>query len=161
MAEDFNILLRLLVALVLAGTLGWERESAGKAAGIRTHMLVGMGAALFVSVGELFVHRFTPLADGIRFDPSRIIVAVVTGISFLGAGTIFVAREKGAHVRGLTTAASIWVTAGLGMVVGLERYVLAIGITVLVLGVLHLLGILEQRLWRGRGGPPDEGGEKR
>lgn len=148
MADDLNILLRLVVSLALAGALGWERETVGKAAGIRTHMLVGMGATLFVVLGELFVIRFAPLAGDVTFDPFRIIVGVVTGISFLGAGTIFVARGKGARVRGLTTAASIWVTAGLGMVVGLERYLLALGITMLVLAVLHLLGMLEYRLWR-------------
>ena len=136
---DLNIFVRLLVAMALAGVLGWERERIGKAAGIRTHILVGMGAALFVILGELFVLRFRELDDNMRFDPLRIIQAVVTGISFLGAGTIFVSRRnRREHVQGLTTAASIWVTAAVGMLVGLERYLLAATASVLTFCVLHI-----------------------
>lgn len=141
MQLDLNILMRLGIALILSGILGWERESTGKAAGVRTHMLVGMGASLFVVLGELFVLHFREYDVHMRFDPLRIIEAVVTGISFLGAGTIFVARDEG-RVKGLTTAASIWVTAAVGMLVGLERYFLAAASTVLVFLVLHVLGFL-------------------
>lgn len=141
MQLDLNILMRLGIALILSGILGWERESTGKAAGVRTHMLVGMGAALFVVLGELFVLHFRGYDVNMRFDPMRIIQAVVTGISFLGAGTIFVARDEG-RVKGLTTAASIWVTAAVGMLVGLERYLLAAVSTALVFLVLHVLGFL-------------------
>ncbi|WP_420473757.1 MgtC/SapB family protein [Noviherbaspirillum sp. ST9] len=152
MELDLNILLRLLIALALAGLLGWERERTGKAAGVRTHMLVGMGAALFVILGELFVLRFREYDENMRFDPLRIIEAVVTGISFLGAGTIFVSRGE-QHVKGLTTAASIWVTAAVGMLAGLERYLLAAGAAILVFGVLHLAASLkpaESKEDRGR-----------
>ena len=137
---DFNILLRLLGALVLAGFLGWERESIGKAAGIRTHMLVGIGAVLFVGLGELFVQRYNPNDINMRFDPIRIVEAVVTGISFLGAGTIFVSRGEKERVQGLTTAASILATAAVGMIVGLERYFLAIASTAIIFIVLRFVG---------------------
>ncbi len=140
--SDLYILLRLAVALLLAGVLGWERESIGKSAGIRTHMLVGLGSALFVVLGELFVQHFRQFDQNMRFDPIRIIEAVVTGISFLGAGTIFVSRGKG-QVKGLTTAASIWVTAAVGMAVGLERYLLAVLSTALIFIVLRVLGYLD------------------
>lgn len=142
MALDLSILLRLFVSLILAGVLGWERERAGKSAGIRTHMLVGLSAALFVVLGELFILRFKD-NELLRFDPIRIVEAVVTGISFLGAGTIFVAREKEEKVQGLTTAASILATAAVGLVVGLERYFLAIGSTLLIFAVLHSLDLFE------------------
>jgi putative Mg2+ transporter-C (MgtC) family protein len=140
---DLNILLRLSISLILSGILGWERERSGKAAGLRTHMLVGMGSTLFVVLGELFVFRFQGHDQNMQFDPTRIIEAVVAGTSFLGAGTIFVSRDRD-HVRGLTTAASIWVTAAVGMVVGLERYWLAIGSTLLTFVVLHTLNWVEK-----------------
>lgn len=153
---DLNILLRMGAAMVLSGILGWERERTGKAAGIRTHMLVGLGAALFVILGELFVIRFREYDVHMRFDPLRIIEAVVTGISFLGAGTIFVARG-GERVKGLTTAASIWTTAAIGMLVGLERYLLAITGTICVFIVLHVAGFLRIS---GRKGDDGAGGSK-
>jgi putative Mg2+ transporter-C (MgtC) family protein len=142
---EMEVMLRALIAIGLSGLLGWEREAAGKSAGVRTHMLVGLGAALFVILGELFVTRFTSSQESMRFDPIRIVEAVVTGISFLGAGTIFVARGD-ERVKGLTTAASILVTAAVGMMVGLRYYLLATGVTLLVFTVLHGLGILKEKL---------------
>lgn len=142
MQTDLNILFRLVIALILAGILGWDREASGKAAGIRTHMLVGMGAALFVVLGELFISRFETYGQNMQFDPIRILEAVVTGISFLGAGTIFVSRGRD-RVKGLTTAASIWVTAAVGITVGIERYVLAVGSTLLTFLVLRVLSFLD------------------
>lgn len=142
MQMELNLLLRLLVALSLAGVLGWEREKAGKAAGIRTHMLVGFGAALFVILGELFLLRFKEFDENLRFDPIRIIEAVVTGVSFLGAGTIFVSRGR-ERVEGLTTAASIWATAAVGVAVGIERYTLAVGSVILAFIVLRTLSFLD------------------
>ena len=137
-------LLRAVVAIGLSGILGWERESAGKSAGVRTHMLVGLGSTLFVVLGELFIARFGH-QELMRFDPIRIVEAVVTGISFLGAGTIFVSKGD-ERVQGLTTAASILVTAAVGMMVGLRYYVLAAGITLLVFTVLHGLAIVKEKL---------------
>lgn len=141
MPPDVAVLLDLVIALALGGAIGWERERSGKSAGLRTHMLVAIGAALFVALGEDVVGRFAGQGESIRADPLRILEAVVTGVSFLGAGTIFVSRGP-QRVTGLTTAAALWVTAAIGIAVGLERHVLAAGSTVLVLVVLHLLGAL-------------------
>ena len=135
---DLTIFLRLLIVIVLAGILGWERESTGKSAGLRTHILVGVGSVLFVVIGEMFVEKYRQYDQIMRFDPIRIVEAIVTGISFLGAGIIFVARDKGV-VKNLTTAASIWTTSAVGMIVGLERYVLAVGSTVIIFIVLRFL----------------------
>lgn len=141
---EVTLLLRLIVAVVLCGLLGWERESTGKSAGLRTHILVGVGAALFVGVGELLVRHFDDYGDPLRFDPTRMLEAVVAGVAFLGAGMIFVSRGE-RHVHGLTTAASVWATAGVGMATGLGRYVLAMGTTALLLIVLRGLLLLEER----------------
>lgn len=143
MELEFTILMRLVIAMLLSGVLGWERATVGKAAGLRTHMLVGMGAALFVGLGETLVHGFKEFGEQQRFDPTRVLEAVVAGVSFLGAGSIFFAR--GDRVRGLTTAASLWTTAGVGMAAGLGRYVLAVGATALVFLVLHILIRYEPR----------------
>lgn len=144
---DASIVLRLAVAVVFAGVIGWQREAAQRAAGLRTHMLIGMSAALFVSLGEPLMDHFTvlrPPAPEARyqFDPLRLIEAVVAGVSFLGAGTIFVAR--GHEVQGLTTAAGILATAAMGIAVGLERYVLAAGVTLLCLVVLVIMRWVEK-----------------
>jgi putative Mg2+ transporter-C (MgtC) family protein len=145
MELEFWILLRLLIAAVLSGLIGYERESLGKQAGLRTHMLVAVGAALFVSFNELFTIASLPLAPPgpvgnfrVQMEPLTTVEAIVTGISFLGAGTIFVSGRQG-RVKGLTTAASIWVTAAVGIAVGLERYVLAAGSTLLILIILQVL----------------------
>jgi putative Mg2+ transporter-C (MgtC) family protein len=134
--HELPLLLRLLVAGALAAALGWEREAAHKPAGLRTHMLVGIASALFTVLGELAVRDFPGQEGGLRADPIRVIQAVAIGIGFLGSGVIFVAKS-GEHVLGLTTAASIWATAAIGIAAGLGHYVLAIGGTVLLLLVLR------------------------
>lgn len=141
--RDLVVLARLLLTLVLAGALGWEREKKHRPAGLRTHMLVGMSATLFVSLADYFVDYFDLDVDGMRYDPLRIIEATVAGVSFLGAGTIFVSRDN--RVRGLTTAASLLATAGVGMAVGLERWVLAVGATIVLLIVLTILRRVAER----------------
>ncbi len=143
--NDLSIFLRLLIVILLAGTLGWERETTGKSAGLRTHILVGVGSVLFVLIGEMFVEKYRQYDQSMRFDPIRIVEAIVTGISFLGAGIIFVAREKGV-VKNLTTAASIWTTSAVGMIVGLERYFLAFGSTVIIFVVLRFLTYIEIKI---------------
>ena len=138
---DASILFRLLVAIVLGGVIGWDRELAGKPAGVRTHMLVAAAAALFVALGDAMLERFASQSlhgATIQSDPVRIIEAVVTGVSFLGAGTIFVSHGR-ERVEGLTTAATIWVTAAVGIAVGLERFLLAAGCTIVVFLVLHVV----------------------
>ncbi len=142
---DWEILLKLAVAALLSGVLGWERQSFGKKPGLRTHILVGVSAAFFVGLTGAVVEHFGQETGVMQYDPIRVIEAVVAGISFLGAGTIFVSRGKGETVQGLTTAAAIWATAGVGLAVGVGRYTVAVGATILVFLVLHVLGLWEKR----------------
>jgi putative Mg2+ transporter-C (MgtC) family protein len=100
-------------------------------------MFVGMGAALFVTLGDFVVGHYQGYDERIRFDPIRLVEAIVGAVGFLGAGTIFVSRGRD-RVEGLTTAASLWVTAAIGIAVGVERYVLAVGATLLVFVVLRV-----------------------
>ena len=138
MHSELQFLIRLLVAAMLAAVLGWEREHARKAAGLRTHMLVGIAAALYTALAQLAVTDMWPSEEGFKADPIRAIQAVAIGIGFLGSGVIFVSRHED-RVQGLTTAASIWATAAIGIAAGLEHYVLALGATVLLLFVLRVL----------------------
>ena len=126
MVIDTEILLRLVIAAIAGGLIGFERSVANKPAGLRTLMIVCMGAALFTIIGT------TTFAEA---DPTRILAGIVTGIGFLGAGTIFRAKN---HVQGLTTAASMWAVAGIGIAVGLGEYVITAVATVLVILILQL-----------------------
>jgi putative Mg2+ transporter-C (MgtC) family protein len=141
---EFVVLGQCLIAICLGGLVGWERETAGKWAGIRTHMLVCLAAMLFVRVGEFLVWQVDSVFahDTLRADPVRIVEAIVTGIAFIGAGVVF--RDRDQHVpRGLTTAASMLVVAPIGIAVAVGRYVLAVGITALVFIVLRGVNWLE------------------
>jgi putative Mg2+ transporter-C (MgtC) family protein len=140
---DAEILLRLLVAMVLGGFVGWDRENKGHSAGLRTNMLVALSAALFTATGELLIDHFSVHGSQVRGDPIRVLQAIVLGISFLGSGVIFLSHHKD-EVHGLTTAASIWTVTGVGIVVGLRHYVLAVGITALVLIVLEAVRKVEE-----------------
>lgn len=125
--------LRIILAVVLGGLLGYERETKGKAAGVRTHMLVCLGASVFVMLLEL---------DGAGHDAmSRVIQGVVAGIGFLCAGTIL-KGENIADVKGLTTAAGLWATAAIGVAVGLGHEATAVLGTLLALLVLHVMPLL-------------------
>ena len=137
----------ILLAMLLGGLIGYERETAQKPAGLRTHMLVGGAAALLVALGNSIIASFdaTVPMQNLNTDPIRVIEAIIVGISFLGAGTIF-RRERRDEVEGLTTAASILFTAGVGIAVALGEFVLAVGSTILVLIVMRVLGLLEIRL---------------
>jgi putative Mg2+ transporter-C (MgtC) family protein len=135
MHPELAYLLRILVAAALAALLGFERERAHKPAGLRTHMLVGIAAALYTSLAELSV---LGRAEGLNADPIRAIQAVALGVGFLGGGMIVTGRG-GEQVKGLTTAASIWATAAIGIAAGFAHYVLAVGATVLLLVVLRVL----------------------
>jgi putative Mg2+ transporter-C (MgtC) family protein len=141
MHPEFVFLIRLVVAAVLTAVLGWEREKAGKSAGLRTHTLVGIAAALYTALAELSVQAYAGEA-GLRSDPIRAIQAFAVGIGFLGGGMIVVSRS-GEGVLGLTTAASIWATAAIGIAAGLAHYRLAIGATILLLLVLRGLARFE------------------
>lgn len=125
--EITTVTIRLLMAALLGGILGFEREQRGKAAGIKTHMLVAIGSALFVLI---------PLQAGISdAEMSRVMQGIITGIGFLGAGAILKGHDE-KDLKGLTTAAGIWVTAAIGVAAGLGRESLAILCTFLALLVL-------------------------
>lgn len=132
---ELALLARLVLAGLLAGVLGWEREAARKSAGLRTHMLVGIASALYTVLAELAVRDY-PGDEGLRADPIRVIQAVAIGVGFLGGGVIFVSKS-GETVLGLTTAGSIWATAAVGIAAGLGYYILAVGATLLLFGVLR------------------------
>jgi putative Mg2+ transporter-C (MgtC) family protein len=140
-----EIILRLIVAAVLAGVVGLERERLAWVAGLRTHMLVGLGAALIMIVSA---YGFTDVlgAPNVILDPSRIAAQVVSGIGFLGAGTILFLRQE--VIRGLTTAASLWAVAAVGLAVGGGLYVAAVCTTVLMVTILAIVKPLERRLFR-------------
>ncbi len=127
------ILGRLCLAAVLGGAIGLERELHGRAAGLRTHMVVCLGAALIMLTAE---HLYQHYGARNAVDPGRVAAHVVSGIGFLGAGAILRFR---ASIRGLTTAAGIWVAAGIGLAAGSGFYVGALGATALVLAALILL----------------------
>jgi putative Mg2+ transporter-C (MgtC) family protein len=139
-AEDFSdlpsaaqvtrITLRLCIAAMLGGALGYEREKAGKAAGVRTHMLVALGAALFVLIPQQ--------AGASEADLTRVVQGLVAGIGFLGAGAI-VKGSSDESVKGLTTAAGIWLTAAIGVACGLGRESSAILSTALALAILSMV----------------------
>lgn len=134
------MLTQALVALVLGGVLGWERELAGTWAVLRTHMLVCLAAMLFVKVGQFLIldEQAVGNAETLRTDPVRMIEAIMTGVAFLGAGTVFRDPDQ-PRARGLTTAASLLVVAPVGVAVAIERYVLAVGTTLLALFVLRVM----------------------
>ncbi len=131
----------MVVALVIGLALGAERELRGHSAGLRTMALIGAGSCLFTGLGLL--PEFAT-----KVDPTRIAAQIVTGVGFLGAGSIL--RQGDDRVRGLTTAASIWVTASLGMAVGFGYFGVAVFSAVLVLVVLVALKPLEDRIFRDR-----------
>ena len=131
-----ELVLRLALAVVLCGLVGLEREARDQPAGLRTHMLVGLGAALFTLVSAHGFEAFDrPRPDGapLRVDPTRIAAQIVSGIGFLGAGAII---RQGFNVRGLTTAAALWIVAAIGMAVGAGYYLGAAVTTALVLAAL-------------------------
>lgn len=144
MDSDIEFLLRVAISALLAGVLGWEREATGKPAGLRTHMLVGIGATLVVAIGEGLADRFSPHGEHLRFDPMRLVEAVMVGVGFLGAGTI-IRRGGESDISGLTTAAGLWTTGAVGLAVGAGRVILAVGVTGVVYLVLHILGRWERR----------------
>jgi putative Mg2+ transporter-C (MgtC) family protein len=146
MNPELHALINAAIAVALGGTVGWERERAGKGAGLRTHMLVSLAASVFLSVGDFLMVHANAQQDHatLRTDPIPIIGAIVTGVSFLGAGTIF----RDTDIRrsyGLTTAASLLVVATIGSCVSLDRYILGTGITLLALIVLRIFVRLERK----------------
>ncbi len=125
-----RITLRLLVAATLGGLLGYERERKGKSAGVRTHMLVAIGAALFVLIPQQ--------AGASSADLSRVLQGLIAGVGFLGAGAIIMGTKE-VETRGLTTAAGIWVTAAIGMAAGMGRESTAVLSTLIALLILSVV----------------------
>lgn len=142
--SEWETVLRIGAAIVLCGILGWERERLGQVAGMRTHILVGAGAALFTIISAyafsdwVWMDRDVPV---FQIDPSRVAAQIVAGIGFLGAGAII---TQGVNVRGLTTAATLWIAAAIGMAAGIGFYFAAALTTLFI--VLVLLGIRAARI---------------
>ncbi len=134
-----DVLVRLLAALVLGGVIGLERERQERAAGLRTVTMVSLGSCLFTLLSIGAFHGST------NTDPSRVAAQIVTGIGFLGAGTIFLRKDL---VRGLTTAATIWATAAIGMAAATGEFFAALFTTLLILSVLMILKPIERRLFK-------------
>ncbi|OWR26460.1 magnesium transporter MgtC [Saccharibacillus sp. O23] len=143
--DNIHILLRLVCAVLLGGLIGWERERSSHAAGLRTHILVSVGSTLIML---LSMYGFVAFVDqpSVRVDPARLATAVISGIGFLGAGTILF---TGKSITGLTTAASLWVVAAIGLAVGAGFYFAAILTTLFVFLTLLVLNVVEQRYIRG------------
>ena len=154
--QDFDaqlhIYIDVLVAMLLGGIIGFEREWAQKPAGFRTHTLVAGSAAFLVGLADTMITTFAGDSAGehVRADPVRIVEAIVTGVAFLGAGTIF--RSSGGNtVEGLTTAASILMVAAVGICIALDHYALGITVTITALVILRIIRMIEVRLISSKG----------
>jgi len=141
---SYTVILQLVIAVLLGSAIGVERELKRKPAGIQTYSLVTLGACLFTILSFDVFERFMTQSQ-VSFDPSRIIMAVATGIGFIGAGVIIYRR---AQVEGLTTAAGLWATAAIGVAVGMQNYVVAIAATALAVIILLIVGSLEHRIFK-------------
>ena len=142
LVQNNEIILRLFLAVILGMCVGAERLLVHKEAGMKTHALVAMGAAVFMLVSEAMAEKYINL---VGFNPTMIPAQIIVGIGFLGAGMIMF---RDSRTRGLTTASGLWVTAGIGMAVGFGLYSLAIITTVLVLLIFIVLNIIERPIMR-------------
>lgn len=136
-----DIVLRLLIAVAAGGLVGWNREREDKPAGLRTHMLVSLGSASFTVVMIDLMRRYPPITGG--GDPTRIVQGIATGIGFLGAGSIM---QSGRTVRGITTAAGIWVVGAIGVACGAGAYIIAGATALLTFAILSVVVRLERRI---------------
>lgn len=141
MLEDTQIIIRLVLSVLLSGLIGFERQMHRRTAGLRTHILVGLGSCLIMLTS---IYLFDIYKSSTPVDPGRIAAGVITGIGFLGAGTIIRDREG---VKGLTTAASLWVVAGLGLAVGCGFYIAGLFTTALSLVALFFLRYIESTIF--------------
>jgi putative Mg2+ transporter-C (MgtC) family protein len=156
MNTDNAIIVRLVLSVVLGGLIGFERQMHRRTAGLRTNILVCLGSCLVMLVSQ---YIFEIYKNQIAVDPSRIAASIITGIGFLGAGAIIRARDKEV-VRGLTTAACLWVVAGIGMAVGCGFYPAALVTTALTLIVLFFLRYVEGMLIKAEHQDENEGGDR-
>lgn len=145
--QQLELCVRVFAATVLSGVIGFERERNGHSAGLRTHMLVGMGSALFT---VLSIFAFGP------GDPGRVAAQIVTGIGFIGAGTIIQRQNRQNSLHGLTTAAGIWAVAAIGMACGTGLYIVGAFSTLLAVFLLGALAIVSQRLNPKKDAKPKE-----
>ena len=150
--SEWEALARVALAAVLGGAIGLEREARHKSAGLRTHMLVTMGSAMFMVASMLLLYQVNGFGGAARVDPTRIGSTIVTGIGFLGGGIIFRTEDR---VRGLTTAAGLWVASAIGLTIGAGFYITGVGATVLTLAVLGFIGRVERGAVRRRLLPPE------
>jgi len=149
-----ELVLRLLAASVCGLLIGLERESKRKPAGLRTHLLVAVGAAGFMLITDELFHEFDAHHTGTAVDPLRVLSGIVGGIGFLGAGAII---QSQGNVRGITTAAGIWIVGAIGAACGVGYYPIAIAVTVMGFAILAPLRYIEHRYHRSRdGGDADE-----
>ncbi len=155
MTPWWEVLLRLLLACLLGGLIGWKRETAGKPAGLRTLILVSLSAAIFILAAQLAAEKY-----GEAYDSVRAMTGIVQGVGFLGAGIIL--RAQG-EVRWLTTATAVWASAAVGMAAGLGMYLVAISGSALIYFMLHCLPPVEKRISGKRKDkrslPPEDEGE--
>lgn len=139
MISDWEVAVRLILSAVLAGVIGYERQARHKAAGLRTHILVAVGSCLIMVLSVNLYHSVQGLTNA---DPARLAAQVVSGIGFLGAGSIL---KEGSTVKGLTTAASLWVVSGVGLATGFGYYTGALLTTLLVFITLTILSRMEHK----------------
>lgn len=142
---DIQSICQLFLSVFLGAIIGVEREFKRKGAGLQTHSLVALGSCFFTMISFKMVEIFSQ-NSGVAFDPIRVIQAVAIGIGFIGAGVIF---RQPSGVVGLTTSAGLWISAAIGIAVGVKMYYLAIFATFLSLLVLFGFGLLEQKFFRG------------
>ena len=135
--------IRLVVAMVLGGIIGFEREWRQKPAGLRTHMLVSTAACLFIIVSQQLASMQFGAGDALRVDPLRLIEAVTAGVAFLAAGIIFTSHGK---VRNATTGASMWLCGAIGLACGSGQIPLDVMATIIVLVILSILGLISRRV---------------
>src|SRR3954471_93943 len=141
--DDLEMLLRLVTALVAGAMIGFERSYHARPAGFRTHALVCMASSVLMLITVYEAHWVRVAADTVRLDPTRMAQGIMTGIGFLGAGVII---KEGLSVRGLTTAASIWITAAIGILAGIGFYFPLFVSVLITLGVLALFRWIEARM---------------
>lgn len=153
MSDIFEIIVKVILSVLLSSLVGFEREMRQKGAGLRTHILVGLGSTLIVLTS---LHLFDIYKDVTIIDPTRMITGIVTGIGFLCAGTIIQAESR---VRGLTTAAALWIVSGIGIAVGAGHYSAAIIVSIVVFCVLVSLRSVERKLPRKFKQPRSKGGD--
>lgn len=144
--NGIQILCQLVLAVVLGAIIGAEREKKGKEAGFQTYSLVSLGSCLFAI---LALKSFDLLVgiEGLRFDPARIIIAIATGIGFIGAGVIIYRRD---HIEGITTAAGLWAVSAIGVAVALQQYITALLATLLTFLVLAGFAEIENKIFKNQ-----------